>query len=376
MGNELNPAISQKVIDYKRHIHANPEPGWQETATTAYIKEHLDAVSIIEGLGENHTGAAFVVGKGKTSIFCRADIDALKTSDGPKHLCGHSTHTAALMGAYHWLKGNESRLNAGGKSVSFIFQPAEEVHPSGARTFLDTYPRLLDNSVYGFGIHVFPQLPLNTVQIQGGNIFAANDPVRVEITGLTAHVKDTPKGIDAIDGAAQVVRRIRDFQHEFDNFGREIVFNLNTIHGGAANNSVADSVVLTGSIRWVNRSDQLRVKKFLEELPGTMKKSFPGTVSVAHLEEKPPPCSNNAKLADEIADYMQTHSDFGVLKNGAISLGVEDFAWFSRQYQTLYSLVGVESHFDLHHPQMEVSDEATLSVYKYWQNLLEWWIEK
>ena len=105
----VNP-IENKVLEYKHHIHANPEVGWQEVATSAYIKDKLNAVSVIEGLGENNTGAVFVVGDGKTSIFVRADIDALKTTDGPQHLCGHSTHTAALMGAYYWLSDHEKEL--------------------------------------------------------------------------------------------------------------------------------------------------------------------------------------------------------------------------------------------------------------------------
>lgn len=127
MSHESQP-ISQKVLEYKKHIHDNPEIGWAEVLTTQYIKEQLDAISLIEGLGERRTGAVFELGKGQTSIFVRADIDALKTSGGPQHLCGHSTHTAALMGAYIWLKEHESRLNSENKKVIFLFQPAEEVH--------------------------------------------------------------------------------------------------------------------------------------------------------------------------------------------------------------------------------------------------------
>ena len=353
---ESSDAIDERVLAYKRYIHDHPEPGWQEIGTTTYIKEQLDVASIIDGLGDNRTGAAFVIGKGDANIFVRADIDALKTSDGPKHVCRHS------------------RLNATGKSVTFIFQPAEEVHPSGARTLLDTHPHLVDRSSYGFGIHVEPRLPMQTVQIQGGNIWAANDPLRIEIHGFTAHIKDTPKGIDAIEGAAQVVQRVRAFQREFDNFGSEIVFNLNTIHGGVANNSIADSVVLTGSIRWIHRRDQQRVKQFLEILPDEIKDSFSGSVSVTHIEEKPPACHNDPTLADEVADYMVKHSDLEVRRSGLVSLAVEDFAWYSQQQKTLYSLVGVDCPYDLHDPRMVVSDEATLSVYSYWQHLLEWWI--
>lgn len=42
------------------------------------------------------------------------------------------------------------------------------------------------------------------------------------INGLTAHVKDTPRGIDAIAGAAEIVQMFRELQNQFDNFGRDM----------------------------------------------------------------------------------------------------------------------------------------------------------
>ena len=373
---ETENQILQRVLEYKRHIHTHPESGWQEVATTKYILEQLDTLSLIQGLGENNTGAAFKVGQGQVNIFVRADIDALKTSDGPQHLCGHSTHTAALMGAYHWLKDHESQLTAAGKQVTFIFQPAEEIHPSGARTFLETYTEIFSGSQYGFAIHVEPHLPTGSVQIQKGPIWAAHDSVKVEIRGKAAHVKNTPQGIDAIDGATQVVQLFRSLQNEFSNFGEEIVFNFNTIQGGTANNTVADKALLTGAVRWLNRSDQERVRRFFTGLPQMLERTFPGSVNISYVSEAVPVCINEPQLAGEIADYMDTHSGFNVSRNGAVDLGVEDFAHYARQYNTLYSKVGIDCPYDLHDPQMIVSDEATLQVYHYWKNLLQWWIEK
>lgn len=372
---ELQPII-QKVLEYKNHIHQNPEVGWTEVLTTRYIQEQLDAASLIQGLGEQHTGAVFEVGKGALSIFVRADIDALKTSVGPQHLCGHSTHTAALMGAYFWLKEHEIELNNQGKKVIFLFQPAEEVHPSGARTFLETYPSLLDKSEYGFAIHVEPSLPIGTVQVQPGPIWAAHDSVKVEIIGKAVHVKNTPAGIDAIAGASQVIQLLRNFQHEFSNFGRDIVFNFNTIQGGVANNTVADKAFLTGAVRWIHREQQRQVRQFFNRLPHIMETIYPGMVNVTYIDEAVPVCENNRALAEEVGAYMRQHSNFSVVSKDQVDLGVEDFAHFSRKYKTLYSKIGIDCPFDLHDPQMAVSDEATIKVFEYWQNLLQWWIGK
>jgi amidohydrolase len=373
---EAIDTIDNRILRYKNYIHIHPESGWQEIGTTAYVKEQLHANSLIEGLGENKTGAVFVVGDGKTSIFVRADIDALKTSNGPQHLCGHSTHTAALMGAYHWLKDHESQLMAKDKKVLFIFQPAEEVHPSGARTFLDTYPDILSRSLYGFAIHVEPKLPIHTIRIQDGPVLAANDVILVSIKGRAAHVKDTPKGIDAIDGASQIVRLFRNFQKEFPTFGTDIVFNFNMIQGGVAPNCIAEEASLQGRVRWLNTEDQQRVRNFFVKLPSLLRKTFPGSIDVQYIQSVPPNCVNDRRLAEIISNYMKTHSHFEILRDGSTRLGSEDFAHFSHQYQTLLSQVGINSPYDLHESQMVVPDKATLDVYYYWKNVLQWWIEK
>ncbi len=368
--------IYQKVLQHKQHLQAHPEIGWGEVLTTNYVIEQLNALSLIEGLGENHTGAAFQLGQGALNIFVRADIDALKTSEGPQHLCGHSTHTAALMGAYHWLTDHEAELTAAGKKVTFIFQPAEEVHPSGARTFLAEHPEIFAGSTYGFAIHVEPHLPVGAVEIKKGAVWAAHDSVKVEVLGKAAHVKNTPNGIDAIDGAAQVVRLLRNLQQSFPDFGQEVVFNFNTIQGGVANNTVADRAFLTGAVRWIHRADQTRVRAFFDQLPATLAGTFPGIINVSYVNEAVPICENNSQLADEVASYLEAESPFSVVRDSVPDLGVEDFAHFARQFDTLYAKVGIDSPFELHDPRLVVSDEATLQVYSYWRHLLQWWIQK
>jgi amidohydrolase len=368
--------LERRVLQYKHHIHANPEVGWQEINTSSYIKEQLNAVSLIEGLGENKTGAVFVVCEGKTSIFVRADIDALKTSTTSQHLCGHSTHTAALMGAYHWLQGNEKILTAQGKQVTFIFQPAEEVFPSGARTFLDTYPELFRNSTYGFGIHVRPNLPLDTIQIQQGPTWAANDIIQIAVKGFSAHIKDTPNGIDAIDGASQIIRLFRAYQKEFDGFGKDIVFNFNLIKGGVSSNTIADNVFLKGAVRWTRKEDQEKLIEFFGNLPSVLEKSYPGTIDIEYIPEVPPACNNEPELAEEIANYMEDNSNFTVTRIGPVTLGSEDFSYYTKMSKTVFSHIGIDCPYELHDPRMFVSDEATINAYYYWKHLLQWWIDK
>jgi amidohydrolase len=372
---ELQP-IETQVLTFKRNIHEMPEQGWQEVRTTGYIVNNLAAASLINGLGPNNTGAVFVLGGGNESIFLRADIDALNTSIGPQHICGHSTHTAALMGAYFWLREHEHELTARKKSVTFLFQPAEEAFPPGAKTFLETYPEILPKSKFGFGIHVRPSIPVGSIQIDDEATWAANDLVEVTVQGRAAHIKDTLRGIDAIDGATKIVQLFKRFQGAFPDFGTSIVFNFNVIRGGVKSNTIADTVVLRGGVRWLRKVDQQRVIDFFNDLPHVLAKEYLGTVSVEYTREVPPVCMNDSALAEEVARYMENLSEFRIIRNGDVSLGSEDFAYFTKQNRTLFTHIGTGSPYDLHDQRMEVSDEATLNVYHYWRNLLQWWINK
>lgn len=68
-----------------------------------------------------------------TTVALRADIDAVDSDEGPKHLCGHNYHTAALPGAVDMLTRIGDRLPC---NVLFIFQPAEET-TDGAKAMLE-----------------------------------------------------------------------------------------------------------------------------------------------------------------------------------------------------------------------------------------------
>src|SRR4051794_26353310 len=132
------------LIAVRRHLHAHPELGRAETATTAFLCDRLADAGLTPRVlpAGTRVGAHVGPGAGVPAIALRADIDALplvdekdvpyrSTTPGVCHACGHDVHTAALLGAALLLRD----LAAAGElpgAVRLIFQPAEELTPGGA----------------------------------------------------------------------------------------------------------------------------------------------------------------------------------------------------------------------------------------------------
>src|SRR4051812_32015491 len=136
--------IEDKLISWRRDIHANPELGEQETRTSNLVADHLRSLGLEVQTGVARTGVVGLLRGGKPGavVALRADMDALPVKEPEglpfaskvrskylgrdvdvMHACGHDAHTAILMATAEVLAGLKDELPG---TVKFIFQPAEE----------------------------------------------------------------------------------------------------------------------------------------------------------------------------------------------------------------------------------------------------------
>jgi amidohydrolase len=120
---QINPNhfndVESKLIEWRHHIHENPELSNREFKTAEYVAKHLESLGIEVQTGVAHTGVVGLLKgnkKGKV-VALRADMDALPVVErnnlpykskvrsifngqetGVMHACGHDTHVAILMG--------------------------------------------------------------------------------------------------------------------------------------------------------------------------------------------------------------------------------------------------------------------------------------
>ena len=105
--------LHAEMSEWRRHLHANPEFGFAEQATAAFVADKLRTFGldeVAEGVGGTGVVGTLKRGTGNRAIALRADMDALRITEqgdmqhksrncGLLHACGHDGHTAMLLGA-------------------------------------------------------------------------------------------------------------------------------------------------------------------------------------------------------------------------------------------------------------------------------------
>ena len=181
------------LVAWRRHIHAHPELGRQEFATTQFVASHLADAGLNPKVLPGGTGLTCDFGpEHGPRIALRADMDALPMAErtgapyasvvpNVAHACGHDAHTAVLLGAALAL-ASVPELPVG---VRLIFQAAEELMPGGA---IDAIAAgALTGVSRIFALHCDPRLAVGKVALRAGPITSAADQLEVTLQSHGGH---------------------------------------------------------------------------------------------------------------------------------------------------------------------------------------------
>lgn len=143
----LVESVLGDVVEWRRHLHRNPELSFEEQETAQFVYETLESFGDLELSRPTPTSVvARLVGEQPgRKLAIRADIDALPIEEdntfefisqnpGVMHACGHDGHTAMLLGAAKILSGMRNKIKG---EVCFLFQHAEELYPGGAEQMVE-----------------------------------------------------------------------------------------------------------------------------------------------------------------------------------------------------------------------------------------------
>ncbi|MCQ2567047.1 MAG: M20 family metallopeptidase [Mogibacterium sp.] len=251
--------------EHRAVLHGVPEKAYEEHKTTAYVRKVCESypVNIID-IGME-TGLVCYLDAGKTdTVALRADIDAVPTENGPKHLCGHDAHAASLLGAMHYLCITKDEL---AHNVLFIFQPAEE-DTTGAKSMLDN--GLLDKVPQRpsrlFGIHNRPEADCGEIIVHQGGLMAEKSSFTIKYTGVAGHSSAPQKCIDPIIPAAALVSGIQTIVSKNVDPFEPVMCTVNSIRAGAPDVAVPEHAVITGYIRSFDHEVHKRMEERLDTL--------------------------------------------------------------------------------------------------------------
>ena len=360
------------ILTYKTKLNQIAELGWKENKTTEYIVEQLKVKPIKRGFGGGNTGLLYKIGSGSNAILLRADIDALKTAHGVAHSCGHSTHMASLMESFQDAIKLEDKLSEQNKSIYFLFQPAEEIFPSGGKAFIEECTQILKGIKSAYAIHVRPLMKLGTVGLQSGPLWARGDYMEIEIHGKMVHIKNNLEGVDAIYASSLIVSGIKKIQQRFSS----IRIGIGVISGGRQANTVADYSLLKGDIRLPHQHWQPRIKKMLESLIKTVELKTKARITL-HYFDGTPPVVNDSSTTETIAKYLASRLDlrFTPQISDLFSYGCEDFAYIAEKVPATMALIGTGDKYDLHEENCTISDQGTVNAYLYFKAVVDWFVQ-
>lgn len=172
-------------------LHACPALSWQEQSSISILKHFFHSHTSLEvyplagGLIAAHREPA-----GPT-VAVRADLDAIPNSQGkPYHGCGHDGHSAILAGLAQSLEGR--RL---GKSVLFVFQPAEEVG-GGAQPLCQALLEQEGGIDAMLGFHNIPGYPEGKLLLRPGAMACASEGLTVTAQGAQCHAAYPERGLN------------------------------------------------------------------------------------------------------------------------------------------------------------------------------------
>lgn len=366
--NQIEKLFS-KTLEYRRHIHANPELSFVEYETAKYIRERLDDLNI-EWKSCSDTGTVAVIGKGEKCVGLRADIDALpifeetgleykSKNNNVMHACGHDMHTAMLLTAAEILKNNESELNG---KVKLIFQLGEEQLPGGASLMIKD--GALENPKVDaiFGQHIYPGEEVGKISIKEGPVMGSADEIYITIEGKSTHAAQPHLGSDPILAAAQTTVYYQTLMTKYKDPTKAGVLTLASIHGGFATNVIPDKVEIKGTLRSFDNNWREEIHKVLEEKTNLISQSYDCKATL-EIRKGYPSVINDKELHNIVSYTAESLFKKEDILEFEPKMWGEDFSYYGRVIPAYFWFIGVRpKHLSsmpaLHNSKLNPEEEA------------------
>jgi len=361
-----------QMVEWRRHLHQHPELSFEEVETPKMIAAILESYGIEV---RTNVGGRGVVGTirgakpGKT-IALRADFDALPIQDekdvpykstvpGVMHACGHDGHTATLLAVAKVL--SENRENLAG-NVVLLHQHAEEKFPGGASAMIAD--GCLDGVDYVFGTHLAAQSPVGTYLYKSGYSMAAADGFEIKILGKGGHGASPHQTIDSVAIGAQIVSQLQQIVSRRIDPQKSAVVTIGSFHAGNAGNVIADSAILTGTVRTFDPEVRSFIEEEFKHIVKSICESFHADCKIQY-QYGYPAVYNHEEETEIFTNVIKSGLDEKMLVEMPAIMGSEDFSYYLEKKPGMYFHTGAQNeeigaNYPHHHPRFDIDEKAML----------------
>lgn len=361
-----NNPVDNQVIEWRRHIHQNPELSFKETNTAEYVEQILKKLGNIEVSRPMATSVIGILkgGKpGKTVAF-RADMDALPVQEetglpfassvkGVSHACGHDAHTAMLLGTATTLSKMQKQIPG---TVYFIFQHAEESYPGGAQEIIKS--GALKGIDAFFGVHVVPNLPAGTIGILPSGAASTNsDGFNLTIQGKGSHGSMPNLGVDPIVVGAEIVTNLQTIISRNVAPGEMAVITIGRFQSGKANNVIPETADLGATVRTTTDETRKLVAERIKTMVNDICHAYGAKANLDYIFSYP--AIQNSK---ELCELARKAAIQAIGKDNVVDVprmtASEDFSYYKEVAPTCFIVLGVGDGPANHSPKFNLDEKA------------------
>lgn len=253
--------FAEEITAIGEKVRSNPELGYSEEKTSAYVRELFDKWGIEYEYPVAYTGvkAKLTGGGHKYNVCIIGEMDALKCDGKNAHACGHNAQLAAMLGAAYALQ-HSGVMDALDGDITFIAAPAEEfidldyrkkLKDEGKIKYFGGKQQLIADGVFdnidmAMMIHAQGNEPDKKLYARGHNLgFLAKS---ITIHGKAVHGSTPFDGVNALNAAALAILGVHANRETFRDEESIRIHPIIT-KGGDVVNSVPDEVCIDTYVR-------------------------------------------------------------------------------------------------------------------------------
>lgn len=332
------------INDTADHIWKNPETGYREWKTSAYMEEHFEALGYTLVKAGNIPGfyADLDTGKPGPKIAILGELDSLIVGNHPDadpethavHACGHNAQCAILLGVAAAMK-EPGALDGLCGSIRFMAVPAEELIELGYRETLRKqgiikyFGGKVEFIYRGYFDGVDMAMMIHSGKIENGAALAMSDGCNGCITknitfkGVSSHAGGSPeKGKNALYAATCGLNAVNALRETFVD-DEHIRFHPIITEGGMAVNAIPETTKVESYVRGASFDSICAYNKKVNQALAGAAASIDCNVE---LDDHPGyfPLNNDPNLTKIMTEAMEAVAGPGTVVRGRWGTGCTD----------------------------------------------------
>ncbi len=364
-------AATTELVAVRRRLHAHPELGRAEWATTRFLADRLTAAGLEPVILPGGVGLWCDIGNPLgPRVMVRGDLDALPITDekdvpyrstvpGACHACGHDVHATIALGTALALAHRHASVPLPGQ-VRVLFQHAEEIPPPGGAHDA-VAAGALDGVSAAFSVHCDPAIDVGQIGLRVGEITSAISYLDVILTGPGGHTARPYNTVDLIYALAKVATELPATLSRRVDPRAAVSMVWGRVEAGTASNAIPMRGALGGTLRTVSLEVWRRAPELSEQIIRQIAEPFGATVEFG-FRPGIPPVMNEERATRLLTDQTARMAPDAVAVPTAQSLGAEDFAVYTELVPSSLARLGTRvpggpTH-DLHQGSFDVDERA------------------